>query len=113
MPRAGSPARPAPNLAMIEPVSDGIVVSVRVIPRAARSAIDGIREGALLVRVKAPPVEGAANEAVVALLAEVLGVGRRQVAIVSGTRGRHKRVRVTGVDARTAAARLIEVSTQD
>jgi hypothetical protein len=91
---------------VIETTPDGIILSVRVIPRAARSCIDGTRDGALLVRVNAPPVEGAANDAVVEILAAALGVPKRRVTIVSGVRGRHKRVRVAGVNAAAAAARL-------
>lgn len=79
---------------------------VRVIPRASRSGIDGTRDGALLVRVNAPPVEGAANAAVVEVLSLALGVPKRNVTIASGTRGRQKRVRIAGMTADDAAARL-------
>lgn len=65
---------------------------MRVIPRAARDEIGGIREDALLVRVTAPPVEGAANEAVVGLLARALGVAPREVRVERGGHGRRKTV---------------------
>lgn len=66
-------------------------LAVRVIPRAARNAIDGITEiGALRVRLTAPPVEGAANDALIAVLSDILGVPKRDVAIVRGERGREK-----------------------
>ena len=61
-----------------------------MIPRAARTSVGGRRDGALLVRVTAPPVEGAANEAVVDAVARALGVPRSVVAIERGARGRHK-----------------------
>jgi len=91
---------------MIQPTPDGIEISVRVIPRAGRSGIAGTRGGALLVRLTAPPVEGAANGELVEVLAEALGVPRRSVSIVGGERARQKRVRVAGIDAASAASRL-------
>ena len=73
--------------------------SVRVQPRAARSAVEGVRGGALKVRLTAPPVEGAANDALIELLAERLHVPERAVTIVSGASARMKLVQVNGVDA--------------
>jgi hypothetical protein len=70
---------------------------VRVQPRASRDAIEGVREGALLVRLTAPPVEGEANEALVCLLAARLKVPKSAVRILAGERGRLKRVSVQGV----------------
>jgi uncharacterized protein YggU (UPF0235/DUF167 family) len=61
-----------------------------VIPRSARTAVGGRRDGALVVRVGAPPVEGAANEAAIEAVARALGVPRGAVAIERGERGRHK-----------------------
>ena len=91
---------------MIESFSGGIPVAVRVIPRASRSAIDGTRDEALLVRVKAAPVEGAANDELIETIARALDVPKRSVTIASGARGRLKRVQVSGIDAATAARRL-------
>ena len=73
---------------------DRIVLSVRVTPRASANAIAGEREGALLVRVTAAPVEGAANAAVVALLAKALGVAPSSVRIERGATARTKTVSV-------------------
>ena len=71
---------------------------VRVQPRAPRSEIVGWRaDGTLSVRVAAPPVEGQANAALAALLAETLGVRASTVVIEHGTRGREKLVRVAGL----------------
>jgi len=72
---------------------------VRVQPRASRSGVEGVHGDALKVRVTAPPVDGAANEAVVDAIAEALGVSRRAVRIVSGETGRNKVVEVDGVGA--------------
>jgi uncharacterized protein len=79
---------------------------VRVIPRAKKTECAGMRDGALLVRLSAPPVEGAANDALVAFLARRLNVPQRAVQIVSGERGRHKRVMVTGITADGVRAAL-------
>jgi len=74
-----------------------VVVTVRVIPRAKKTELSGERDGALVVRVAAPPVEGAANEAVVDFFARALRVPKRAVQIVSGERGRLKRIAIAGV----------------
>jgi len=91
---------------VIESTPDGIVIAIRVIPRAGRSGVGGTRDGALLVRLNAPPVDGAANEELIQVLADMLDVPKRAVTIVSGERGRNKRVRVTGVSADDARNRL-------
>jgi uncharacterized protein (TIGR00251 family) len=82
------------------------VIAVRVQPRAARNELAGERDGRLLLRVTAPPVEGAANEAACKLLAGVLGVPARRVAVLSGHRARDKLLRIDGVDEADVRARL-------
>lgn len=72
---------------------------MHVQPRSSRSGVDGLHGDALRVRVNAPPVDGAANEAVVEVLARALGVPRRAVSIVAGHGSRSKVVEVSGVDA--------------
>jgi uncharacterized protein len=91
---------------VIETTLDGVTIAVRVIPRAGRSGLAGTRGDALLVRLQSPPVEGAANEELIEVLARALKVPRRAVSIVAGDRSRQKRVRVVGIDAVTAATRL-------
>jgi uncharacterized protein (TIGR00251 family) len=85
----------------------GVTFSVYVTPRAGRSEVAGERGGAVWLRLAAPPVEGKANDALVELLARLLGVSRRDVALVSGATGRHKRVHVAGVVAAQARRRLL------
>ena len=92
---------------MIEPTADGVVITVRVIPRASRAGLAGTRGDALLVRLQSAPVEGAANDELVEVLAKALQVPRRAVTIVAGDRSRQKRVSVAGIDAATAASRLV------
>jgi uncharacterized protein len=80
---------------------------VRVIPRAGRSEVAGVRDGAVLVRLAAAPVDGAANAELIDLLSRILKVPRRDIAIVSGDKSRTKRVRVAAMDPATVTARLI------
>jgi hypothetical protein len=90
-------------------ISEGegaLTLRVRVQPRAARNALAGEREGSLVVRLTAPPVEGAANKALTRLLGRALGVPSSAVRIVSGAGARQKRVSVSGIDAATARERL-------
>jgi uncharacterized protein (TIGR00251 family) len=91
---------------VIETIPDGVVISVRVIPRAARSGLAGTRGDAVLVRLQSPPVDGAANCELVEVMAKALQVPKRAVSIVAGDRSRLKRIRITGIDAVTAASRL-------
>jgi uncharacterized protein YggU (UPF0235/DUF167 family) len=74
--------------------------------------IVGVRQGALLVRLAAAPVDGAANVALVRLLAEILEVPRRSVTLVSGERSRSKRVHVAGLPAAAVDARLSAILTR-
>ena len=67
---------------------------IRVTPRAATNSVRGERDGSLLVRVTAPPVEGKANDAVVELLAEALDVAPSEVHVERGVAARTKRVSV-------------------
>jgi uncharacterized protein len=97
--------RPA-SRRVIHPTTGGVLIDVRVIPRAGMSGLAGTRGAALLVRLTAPPVEGAANAELIDVIAQGLGVAKRAVTIVSGERSRQKRVRVDGVSVAVASARL-------
>ena len=81
---------------MIDVTPDGVILNVRVIPRAGRSGPAGIRDNAFLIRLNAPPLEGAANTQLIAVLSDLLDVPKRNVTIISGERRRVKRVRVSG-----------------
>lgn len=83
----------------VETRPGGVRFPVRVQPRASRTEVAGTQQGALKVRLQAPPVDGAANEALVEFLADSLGVPRRMVQIVSGASSRTKLVEVAGIDA--------------
>jgi len=86
-----------------------VTLRVRVQPRASRDAIAGERAGALLVRLTAPPVEGAANAALLRLVARALGVPPSSIEILRGATGRDKLLRIAGVAA-GAVARLVETA---
>ena len=79
---------------------------MRVQPRARRDEVAGERDGAILVRVTAPPVDGKANAAMVKLLAKRTGVARGRVSVVRGERSRDKLVRIDGLDAAEARRSL-------
>ncbi|HET7090545.1 MAG TPA: DUF167 domain-containing protein [Anaerolineae bacterium] len=81
----------------IDEMAGGVTFAVRVIPRSSRNQIAGVQGDALRVKLAAPPVEGAANEALIGFLAERLGVRKSAVSIISGERNRSKTVRVDGV----------------
>ena len=88
---------------------DGLMVVVRVTPKGGRDAIDGIADLAdgssvLKVRVRAAASEGEANAALMQVLARALGVAARDVSLLSGARGRIKRVKIAGAGAALAAA---------
>lgn len=76
---------------------DAIVFNVRVVPRASKSGIVGEHDGTLKVRIAAPPVDGAANEELIKLIAKKLGVAKSAVEIVSGQTSKLKQVRVSGI----------------
>jgi uncharacterized protein (TIGR00251 family) len=81
-------------------------LAVRVVPRASKAGVAGLRDGAVLVRIAAAPVDGAANAELVHTLARALDVPRRAVSIVSGAGARQKRVRVEGLTRDQAFTRL-------
>lgn len=85
---------------------DAVVLAVHVQPRAGRTAVVGRHGDALKVRVAAPPLEDRANDATIALVAEVLDVPVTGVQLVSGQRSRLKRLRAGGIDLETAVERL-------
>jgi len=84
---------------LIRSTLTGAELDVRVIPRAQTTAIDGDRDNAVLVRLAAPPVDGAANDELIRYFSKLFGLPRRAVRILSGERGRKKRVAIDGVTA--------------
>ena len=77
----------------------GLTFAVRIVPRASRSEIAGEQSGALRVRIAAAPVEGAANQELIKLLAKSFKLPQKAVEIVSGAASKNKIVRIQGADA--------------
>jgi uncharacterized protein (TIGR00251 family) len=94
---------------VIRTTASGIEIDIRVIPRAKKTSIDGERDHAVLIRLAAPPVDGAANDALIRFLAQLCSVPRHAVRILSGEHGRKKRVAIDGVSA-TSMRELIRGS---
>ena len=90
----------------LKQVPGGVLLPVRVQPRASRDQVVGAEGEALKVRLTAPPVDGAANQALVKFLAKALGVSKGRLSLVSGQKSRHKLVRVEGLDPSQVAERL-------
>lgn len=92
--------------------ADGVDLTVRLTPRGGRSGVIGVQEydgqPCLGLRVAAPPVEGAANAALVAWLAKALGLPRGAVTLVAGDRSRVKRLRIAGADLPRRLEELVE-----
>ena len=76
-----------------------MVFDVRVVPRASKSEIVGIHDGALKIRIASPPVDGAANTELIRLLAKQFGVPKSSVDIIAGMTSKTKRVSVAGASA--------------
>ena len=90
----------------IAPVPGGVRLRVRVQPRASRSECVGLIGGELKIRLAAPPVDGAANDALVRFLAQALGVPRATVVLAAGASSRSKVIEVRDVDEGVVQARL-------
>ncbi|MHB0884273.1 MAG: DUF167 domain-containing protein [Bacillota bacterium] len=88
-----------PRVVQVTTVPGGVLVPVRVQPRSSRSRVEPPRDGAVVVRVTAPPVEGEANRACLETVAEWLGVRKSQVSLAAGPTSRHKKVLVAGLGA--------------
>ncbi len=89
---------------------DGIIFAVRVQPRASRSGVVGELDGALKIRLAAPPVDGEANEELIRFLAKLFGVSRGQVSILSGQASKNKLIRVGGLTA-DECERILQAAT--
>ncbi len=90
----------------VRAAGDGSHLDLYVTPRASRSRVVGEHDGRLKVQIAAPPVDGAANDEVVRLVARLAGVSRRSVSIARGDTGRRKTVAVDGVAPEDLAQRL-------
>ena len=85
---------------------DGVLLEILVQPRASRTRVVGVHDDRLKLQITAPPVDGEANAAVIAFLAEKLSVPKRDVELVSGQTGKRKTLLVRGVDPAAAESLL-------
>lgn len=86
--------------------AEGCSLSVRLHPGAKRNAVTGLHDGALKIALNAPPVDGKANDALIAFLAEKLSMPRAKIALVAGMTSRSKTLRIAGKSAAEVAAAL-------
>jgi uncharacterized protein (TIGR00251 family) len=84
----------------------GVSFRIRVVPRAGSTAVAGTRGDALLVRLAAAPVDGAANDALISMLAVLFQRPRRDITITAGERSRDKVIRIAGMSAAQVGERL-------
>jgi uncharacterized protein len=91
---------------VLQATATGVLLRVRVQPRARTEQLQGVQEGRLRVRLTAPPVDGAANQACVALIAKALGISRTQVRLHAGEKSREKMLHLIGVTATQVATAL-------
>ena len=87
-------------------LSTRVILDISVSPNAPRTEVTGWHDGALRLRLSAPPVDGAANDALVEFLAAHFDCAKRHVRIVSGEKSRSKRVAIAGISAATVRQRL-------
>ncbi|HUW39038.1 MAG TPA: DUF167 family protein [Rhodocyclaceae bacterium] len=85
---------------------DDVLLKLHIQPGAKQTEVAGMHGEALKIRLAAPPVDGRANDCLIAYLADRLAVAKRRVELVGGAASRQKRVRISGMDAATARARL-------
>lgn len=86
--------------------TQGLYLSVKLQPRASQNRIQGVQGAELKISVTAPPVDAAANNALMAFLAERLGIGRSAVELIRGQTSRHKVLRISGLRMEEAVRRL-------
>jgi uncharacterized protein (TIGR00251 family) len=87
----------------------GTEISVRVVPRASRTAVAETLGNALKIRLQAPPVDGKANRALIKFLAKQLGTSQRNITLLSGDTSRNKRLFIQGVNAKAVTERLCPI----
>jgi hypothetical protein len=93
----------------IQEADGGVVFSVKVVPASSRTAISGLLDGTLKIKVKAAPQKGRANDCLIDFLAKQLGVKKSSVKIITGQTNPIKKVQVLGLSAKTVVEKLMPV----
>jgi uncharacterized protein (TIGR00251 family) len=96
---------PTPNPTLRD-TPDGCTLNVRIHPGARKNAITGVHDAALKISLTTPPIEGRANEALIAFLSDQLHVPKSRIALITGTNSRSKTLRITGKSAAEVQAAL-------
>lgn len=91
----------------IQPHAEGVVLTIAAQPGARKSGFDRLHDGAMKLKVQAPPVEGAANEAIIDFIAKTFGVRRSAVRILVGEFARRKSILVTGINLTTVQEKIL------
>ncbi len=94
---------------MIKETENGIVISVHVQPDAKKSEIIGIHGESLKIKIQAPAVDGAANEALIKFIAKTLNVSNHQVSLLGGEKGRQKRLLIETSDKKSLLIKFSEL----
>lgn len=97
----------APRALFIREQADGVLLSIKVQPRASKNEIGEPLGSELRIKVTAPPVDAAANEAVLRFIADCLDCPRNRIELIKGHKNRHKVIRICGVPAHTIVSRLV------
>jgi uncharacterized protein (TIGR00251 family) len=97
------------NMIFLRESKKGLTFDIQVIPHASRSELVSVQDGVLKIKVSAPPVEGAANEACIKLLAKELGLKKSQMEISSGAKSRKKTVMIKDISKRMLQSKINEV----
>jgi len=92
--------------------NDGVTLECYISPRAKKSSIRGLRQGALSISLNAPPVDGKANKSLVDFISKLLGVSKRSISIITGKQNKQKVLFIQGVD-RSDMIELIEAELTD
>ncbi len=82
---------------MLQETPDGIILSVKVIPKSRKNEVVGEHDGELKIRITATPEKGCANNALIKFLAKRLGISKNRISLISGMSNRHKRILIKGV----------------
>lgn len=94
------------NVPLLRESRDGLLLAVKVQPRAAQNRLQGVQGSELRIAVTAPPVDSAANEALISFVAGLLGCGRGSLSLARGQASRHKTLLIRGISAETVRERL-------
>lgn len=88
----------------------GVLIKIYVAPRASSNKVVGAHNGEIKIALTAPPVEGAANKALVEFIAKTLGVPKANVTLLSGETSRHKVLRVHGIEPQTVISNISKLA---